>query len=228
MGCTCGRTSNESLLKDFWDSFPIRRMSSTNYYIYLKNFDDISQDTFSSIVFSNKLFLTDDKETDNSIRQLLSEFIKEYDFRIVLISFIFLTKSETADELFITFKNICDMLKIKIYFIDMKQLLLIKSHELEKVLKTYVELVSLYTIDFVKSRSTDSEFENAMKQHYSLKNIEIYVGEMISNFISENILLKRFFEDSFEKLRNDGEIRNQLHKIQERDSKGVILETPGR
>ena len=111
---------------------------------------------------------------------------------------------------------------------DIKQLLLIKSHELEKVLKTYVELISLYTIDFIKSNSTDIDFESSMKQHYSLKNIETYVGDLISNFITENILLKKFLEDSFEKITNDSEIRNQLSKIQERESRIVIVETPGR
>jgi hypothetical protein len=203
-------------------------MSSTNYYIYLKSFEDIAQDTFSSIVFSKKLFLSDDKEIENNIRQLLTEFVKEYDYRIVLICFIFLTKSETPDELFITFKNICDMLKIKLYFMDIKQLLLIKSHELEKVLKIYFELITLYSIDFIKGNSNDPEFEQILKQHYSLKNIETFVGDLISNFISENILLKKFLEDNFVLITNDGEVRNQLHKIQDRDSKQVTLETPGK
>jgi hypothetical protein len=89
--------------------------------------------------------------------------------------------------------------------------LYIKKPCLSEILKIYVNLISLFTVDYLAEITPEKEdFIISMKEEFSFENQEKYVNKKLEFYDSEAISIDEFFDREFSSLSDDSLVRNGI------------------
>jgi hypothetical protein len=228
--CACYRPVPEIVMKEYWEKLPIRQITPSVYKEYIKK--EVSKATSIEalllIVLTPKLLATTDDKVNRVTCSIFTNFLDKFraDYKFVILSLIFLTKPTSSSELFISMRQLIKHLDLDILRTE-HNVEFIEKRYLEKILVSYVNLISLFCIDYVKSLQDDSDFVIHLSEEYQFCFIETYVKRIVDSFIHDNVLLSKFLDDYMDNIINDVVVREGLHKLHTEELKKPIYTTPG-
>jgi hypothetical protein len=229
--CSCYHAPPEVVMREYWERLPIRGITPSIYKEFIKK--EITRasnsDSCLSSLMSTKLFMGNDDKVNRVTNSILLNFIERHrsDYKLAILSLIFLTKPTSSYELFISLRHLVKHLDLDIIKSEHNEDF-IEKRDLEKLLTMYVNLISLFCIDYVKNLQEDADFVLHLSDEYQYHYIETYVKKLIDSYINDNVLISKFLDNYMEKIIDDVAVRDGLHKLHvEEFKKPNMATTPG-
>jgi hypothetical protein len=228
----CLNQPPEIVMKQYWESLPIRQITPSLYKEFIrreiKPNTPLNMSLIAKSLLSPQLLLTSSDKFDKVTSTLFLNFFERNrgDYKLAILSLIFLTTPTNSTELFISMRQIIKHLDID-FFKTINNIEYVEKRKLEKLLIIYVNLISLFSISYVKNLQDDYDFVFHLTEEYQFNYIENYVNDLLDHFINDNILFSKFLDNYMDKLGNDLVIREGLHRLHAEDLEGSMFVTPG-
>lgn len=222
--CACGRSSDESVVRDFWQSIPLREVTPTKYREYI---DDLLRkgalDTESS--YEKQLVETHlvNRDHKDQSRKLFIGFKRDHPklYNQYLLALFFLTKRDARDARG-AFIQLIKILNLDILTEGNNKDYEISKEQLIEILSLYVNLISFYGVEYLKEVAKDSlYFEKSLRQIYSTSHQNKFIERQLENYKDENVPLTNFFEHEYNNFADDTHVRDGLYEIGLKEQSGV-------
>jgi hypothetical protein len=223
MGCCVPRPQKEELIKYFWASLPIRKMSIKEFKNCIKNFkrgknesEDIEK--FKEFFLNENYLVFGSEQVRKICFKIFEEEVQKKNFNHFLFSLALLcqwnkeTKDETANKRYLN--RVDEYLGTKILkYNETSREWYIPYNDLLIIYRRYVEMTTLHSIEPVLSLSEVDEKALIidLRARYSEHKIEFVINERLSTR-SERVTLSTFIQNDLDWLTRDDNSRQALLK----------------
>jgi hypothetical protein len=220
--CACGRSTNENYLNDFWKALPIRGNTPQEYKTLidpmLKDVNSIEAEKVFENIIEKHLSSSDHKSISATLWKDAKSKGWPKRFNEFLLALVFLTSPSDLKADGETFLSIGKSLVPGAFISEgegEKKTISIVRVELQDVLDIYVNLISLYGVNYVKSTvppTLQEDFENNLKEAYSKTEQTALLNKHFESVYQkkEAIPLDDFITKSLKYFADDTGIRDEL------------------
>lgn len=213
--CACNRSSDETIVRDFWQAIPLREVIPSKYTEHVKELiRKGSIDTES--VYEKELVESHllNKDHKDHSKKLFVGFKRDHPklYNEFIVALFFLTKRD-AREAHGAFIELIKTLNLDILSSGSNNEYEISKQEFVDILSLYVNLVSLYGVEYLKDFARDSlYFEKSLRQIYSVSHQHKFIDRQLENYKGYTIPLSKFFEHEYNNFADDTHVRDGLYE----------------